>query len=109
MGQLVPLRLGGRHDEERVRHAAEAVAGGGSVRDVQDGRDASGYVDHTPRGCQIGHADHTVGYAEHTYRLAVVNWCLRPYAIPGLPPLAGVTRLVTRTIRAVIDWMSFAK
>jgi hypothetical protein len=61
-----------------------------------------GYVDHTALtpGCQFGYVDHTG--CHHTI-LAVINWCLRPYALLGLS-LPGVTRLVTWTILPVINW-----
>jgi hypothetical protein len=36
----------------------------------------------------------------------VINWCLGPYALQGLPPLSGVVRLVTWTIPPVINWCS---
>jgi hypothetical protein len=65
---------------------------------VHRGRSGQGRAALTP-GCQIGYTEHTGCH--------LVNWCLRAYALLGLPPLPGVTRLVTWTIPAVINCTVF--
>jgi hypothetical protein len=54
----------------------------------------------TSGGCQISYMDLTE---------AVINRRLRSYALPGLPPLPGVSGLVTCTwtVPAVINWNVF--